>query len=97
VEAVTRWHATLTNGDRHVVDTAARTVTPDDRNVDRPFAKLVAPTVEHLLVSGGLIGPQVDDFTGIRGDWADDRAPLAAMIHAARQARLGVVTWEPAG
>lgn len=90
-----RWTATLTNGDRWHVDTDTRTVTADPANGGGPLAALVGPVAENLLASGEPIGPQVDEFVGIRGDWGHPRAPLAAVLQAAREANVRVLAWEP--
>lgn len=83
----------LSNGDLHTVDTVERTITPAARNATTPLASTVADYACSLLLSGALIGPQVDEFRGIRGTWDDDRAPLAAMIQAARFANLNVADY----
>lgn len=91
-----RYIATLSNGDQYTIDRKARTITPAAFNAETLLASQVAMHAGNLLVSGRLIGPQVDEFTGITGTWDDDRAPLAAMIDAAHRARLSLVTYLPA-
>lgn len=90
---MTRYRATLSNGDVHIVDVDAHTVTPAATNATTPLASMIGPYTAMLLETGGPVGPQVDEFAGVIGDWADPLGPLAAMIQAARSSRLSLVDW----
>lgn len=82
--------ATLSNGNTYVIDDAARTITnPDDAD------DLVALIASNLMLTDDLIGPQVDDMVGVRGTWDDPRAPLVALVAAARRTRVAVLNVEP--
>lgn len=65
---------------------AVLTVSPESRSIrsDDPKGEFVADLALTMLQTGGLIGPQVDEMTGIRGDWADPAAPFHAIRDAAR-------------
>lgn len=86
-------HATLANGDTYLIDTGERTITRDGPPAARP-ADLIGAHAEHLLATGTLIGPQVDENVGVTGDWADPRAPVVALVEAAQAARTSVVSVE---
>lgn len=79
--------ATLSNGEVYVIDRRARTIRPKAANPSID-ASMIADWAATLLETGDLIGPQVDDLAGVRGDWDDPDGPLAAMITAARGSRL---------
>lgn len=79
--------ATLSNGDVYVIDTHYRIVRPKRADAS-PAVHMIADWAATLLDTGDLIGPQVDDLVGVRGDWGDPDGPLAAMIDAARGSRL---------
>lgn len=81
----------LSNGDTLTV---TDTGTIDPAAAARPLTLIVAQQAADLLDSGNLIGPQVDEFTGIRGERSDPDARLAALVSAARDNGLAVVLYE---
>ena len=65
-------------------DGTARTVTPTDR---------VSLTVLGLLETGALVGPQIDEFAGVIGDWDQyPKSMIAAFMDVADHDGL-TVTW----
>lgn len=88
--------ANLSNGDQYTVDTDRHTITAAAFNAETLLASQVGDLADNLLRTGKPIGPQVDEFTGVLGTWDDPRAPLLALVDAARRARLSVVTYLPA-
>ena len=80
----------LSNGDTLAV-TESSIDAPDGA---RPLTLIVAQHASDLLDSGELIGPQVDEYTGIRGDRSDPDARRAALVSAARDTGLAVVLYE---
>lgn len=89
------YRAVLTNGVAYIVDPTARTIELEHNDPAAVSGRMIARYAATLLESGQPIGPQVDDLLGVRGDWADDRAPLVAMVQAAQGSRLHVASYEP--
>lgn len=88
--------ATLSNGDAYVIDDEARTIEPETPDPEATDKDMVALIASNLMLTGDLIGPQVDDLAGIRGTWDDgDMAPVVALVEAAATVRLSVVNVTP--
>lgn len=71
---------TLDNGDRYLIDPESRSIRPADLTVSPTMRDMLAAIATNAMDSGELVGPQVDEYVGLTGDWDAPRADLAAFF-----------------
>lgn len=76
----------LDNGDRYLIDPDRRLIAPSDPTPEPSIRNVIAATACDLMVTGQPVGPQVDEYRGLVGDWNAahaGRAAFAALLDAA--------------